>query len=804
VDTIWKDVRFGLRTLARNPGTTLAALLALALGIGANTAIFSVVNGVMLEPLPYPEPDELQFVWEKNPELGFPRFTVSPHNFEDWRRQSRSFAGLAAIEHSRFNLTGGDRPESLPGARVSADFFRVIGTEPVRGRGFRPEEGRLGSNRVAVISHGLWQRRFGSDPSAVGTTLRLDGEPYTLVGVAPPGFEFPQNREIWVPLAFDMAKENRGAHYLLVLGRLAGGVSEEKAQAEMDGIAARLAKDYPDVQTGWGVDVIPLREMVVEDVRSALLILLVFVSFVLLIACANVANLLLARVASRERELAVRTALGAGRARLVRQMLTETLVLFLAGGALGLLLAWWGIRALLALDPEGIPRAHEIGLDGRVLLFTLLVSLATGLLFGLVPALSAAGRQLGESLKEGGRAMAGGVRGRLMRNALVLGQVALTLVLLVGAGLLIRSFARLQAIDPGFRSEGVLTARVVLPAAEYAEPARQVAFHQQLVEKVRAMPGAREAATIYPMPLGDSNMVLAFAVEGRPAPPPNEVPSTNVRGASPDYFRALGIRVRQGRTFTDQDVQGSLPVVVVNETMAKKVWPGESPLGKRINFGDPAQPADWMTVVGVVADVRHQALNEEPGSEAYWPQYQQPFTDFFLVLRTDRDPASLPDGVREAVRSLDPNLPVDQIRTMEDLIALSLSQSRFKMVLLSLFAGLALALAAVGVYGVVSYSVAQRTHEIGIRMALGAERRSVLRLVVRQGMAVVLIGVAAGLALAFWGSRFLAGQVYGVSAKDPLTFLAVPVVLLAIALLANYLPARRATRVDPLVALRQE
>ena len=804
MDSFWKDVRFGLRTLAKSPGTTLAALLALALGIGANTAIFSVVNSVLLQPMPYPDSERLVLVWESNPELGFPRFTVAPPNFLDWRQQSRSFEDLAAVEFARFSLTGGEQPQAVQGARVSSSFFRLMRSEPSPGRGFRPEEDRPGAPPVAVISRALWQSRFGSDPAVVGQPIQIDGQSHTVVGIAPEGFDFPFDRQIWVPITADLASQGRGAHYLLVIGRLKDGVSAEEAGTEIGGIAGRLAKAYPDSNSGWGAYVVPLHESAVENIKPALVILLVFVSFVLLIACANVANLLLARVVAREREIALRTALGAGRTRLIRQMLTETLVLFLSGGALGLLLAYWGTKALIALNPEGIPRAEEIGLDGGVLLFTLLVSLATGLLFGLVPALSAAGRQLVESLKEGGRAMAGGVRGRFVRNTLIAGQVALTLILLVGAGLLIQSFARLQAVDPGFQPEGVLAVSYSLPQSSYAEP-QQIAFAQQLLERVQALPGVTSAATVYPLPLSGENMVLAFAVEGRPAPPPNEVPSANVRAISTGYFRTMGIPILEGRAFTDRDDRRAPRVAIINRTMAKRVWSGESALGKRFTFDDPGQPdAQWLTVVGVVGEVRHATLSQEAGSEAYWPQYQNPIADATVMVRTASDPTALAGPIREQVKALDPNLPVDQIRTLDDLVTASLSQSRFKTVLLSIFAGLALVLAAVGIYGVVSYSVSQRTHEIGIRMALGAERRSVLRLVVRQGMALVLAGLAVGLAGAWFGSRYLEDQVYGVSAKDPVTFLAVPLVLAAVALIANYLPARRATRVDPLVALRRD
>ncbi|MFL6290779.1 MAG: ABC transporter permease [Thermoanaerobaculia bacterium] len=806
MENVWKDIRFGLRTLVRNPATTLLAMLTLALGIGANSAIFSVVNRVLLEPLPYPQPDELVMLVESAPALGFPRFSVSPPNFEDFRRQSRSFEHLVAYGRERFNLTGREQPEAILGASVSPDFFQMLRVDPSPGRGFRQEEGRPGQARVAVLSHGLWQRLFGGDPKIVGRPVTLNGESYTVVGIAPRGFELPRRAEIWVPLALDLANENRGAHYLGAIGRLQRGVSLEKAETEMIGIASRLEKQYPDSNSKWTVDLIPMKEIMVEDIRPVLMILLVAVAFVLLIACANVANLLLARVASRERELAVRAALGASRSRLVRQMLVETAILFVAGGALGLLLAHWGVKALVALDPEGIPRAREIGVDGRVLAFTFLVSLATGVLFGLVPALSATGRRLYEALKEGGRAMAGGVHGRLMRNLLVGFEVAVALVLLVCAGLLIQSFARLSGVDPGFRSQGVLTARIAIPESKYPDEERQALFYGRLLERLAAIPGVEGAATIYPLPLGGSNMILTFVVEGRPVPPPAEAPNTNVRMISPDYFRVMGIPVIQGRAFEPRDREGAEEVVIVNQTLAARIWPGQSPIGKRFTFGDPADSEDpgWRTVVGVVGDVRHDTLDQEKASEAYWPVAQGPATDTALVLRTSGDPVQLAAPLRAAVRELDRDLPLERIEPMEEVVSKALAQSRFKTLLLSLFAGLALGLAAVGVYGVVSYSVAQRTHEMGIRLALGARPGQVQRMVLLQGMRVVLISSAVGIAAALFATRFLREQVYGVSATDPATFLIVPLVLFSVALLANWVPALRATRVDPLEALRYE
>jgi putative ABC transport system permease protein len=811
VDTFWQDIRFGFRTLLRSPPTSAVALLTLALGIGANTAIFSVVNGVLLEPLPYPDPDALVVVLESNPGLGFPRFSVSPPNFDDWRHQNQVFESMAAISRGRFNLTGGDRPEAVPGEQVTPELFRVLGVQPVLGRGFLPEEGRPGGPRVAVLSHGLWQRRFGSDRAALHRQILIDGESFTVIGVMPPGFELRSQTQIWLPLPWDFTPDSRGGHFLSVLARLKPGVSLEKARTEMKAIAARLEQQYPDSNHGWTTEVRRLHDALVEDVRPALVLLLAAVAFVLLIACANVANLLLARLAAREREIAVRTALGAGRARLVRQMLTESLVLFFVGGVLGLLLAAWATRVMMALYGEGLPRRQAIALDGRVLLFTLLLSLVTGLVFGLVPALSATSGGLFGALKEGGRAVAGGARGRLLRNLLVVGEVAVALVLLVGAGLLLRSFARLRAVDPGFHPQGVLTAEITLPDQKYEPAERQIAFTRELLDRLRAIPGVQSADTVFPLPLGGNGFVLAFAVQGRPDTSSQDSSlHANIRLVTPDFFRTLGIRLLQGRAFTSHDDPQSVPVIVVNKTMADRIWPGESPIGKRITFGDTQKPdVQWMEVVGVVADIHHRTLDQDPGSEVYWPQLQNPVGgQLSIVLKTAGEPTKLAGAVRAAVRAVDSDLPVDRVRPLESVVAEALAGSRFQTVLLGIFAGAALLLAAIGVYGVISYSVAQRTHEIGIRMALGARRPEVLGLVIRQGMALVLAGVGLGLALAVlllaWLSERLAKFIYGGSAFDPLPLIAVPLVLLAVALLANWLPARRATRVDPLVALRSE
>jgi predicted permease len=809
LQNFWQDIRFGFRTLLRSPATSAVALLTLALGIGANTAIFSVVNGVLLQPLDFKDPDELVRIWESSPGRGFPRFSTSPPNFEDWRLQNQVFEGMFASNLGSYNLTGGDRPESIPGAQVTPEFLSVLGVEPMLGRGILPEEGKPGGARVVVLSHGLWQRRFGSDPNVLSQRIQLDGESYAVIGVMPEGFDFPAKREIWVPLVWDFAPEMRGAHFLLTIGRLKDGVTMEQALSEMKTIASRLERQYPESNTGWTVTTMRLSDVIVEGVRPALLLLLAAVGFVLLIACANVANLLLARLASREREIAVRAALGAGRNRLVRQMLTESLVLFLVGGLLGLLFAALVNRVLLSLYSSGLPRENEVGLDGQVLLFTLALSLLTGLVFGLVPALSATSGRLYSALKEGGRAVAGGARGKLIRNILVLGEVAIALVLLVGAGLLLRSFARLRAVDPGFRPAGVLSAQLVLPEQKYGEPERQVAFTRELLERLRAIPGVKSADTTFPLPLGGNGFVLSFAVEGRPEPRPGEVPNANVRLVTPDFFQTMGTRLLQGRVFTPQDGPEAVPVVIVNQTLAEKIWPGENPIGKRITYDDLDDPElKWRQVVGVVADIRHGTLEQDSGSDVYWPQLQSPVGgELSVLLRTEGDPLRLAGSLREVVSAIDPDLPINHVRTMEDVVAESLSNSRFQTVLLGIFAGVALLLAAIGVYGVISYSVAQRTHEIGIRMALGARREEVLRLVIRQGMTLVLAGVAVGLVLAlllsWWLSERVASYLYGGQAFDPLILVTVPLVLLAVALLANWLPARRATLVDPLVALRR-
>jgi putative ABC transport system permease protein len=802
METVWQDLRFGVRILRHNPLATGLALLILALSIGANTAIFSVVDAVLLAPLPFPRPERLMVVLDHAPRHGFDRLEASAPNYRDWREQNRSFAALDAYyADQRFVLTGGARPVAAPGAQVTGGFFQTLGTAAAAGRLLGPADDRPGTEPAMVLSYDLWRTRFGGDPGVVGRRLQVDGRWRTVVGVAARDFRFPATSALWVPFALDYAKERRGAHNLTVVGRLRPGVTRRQAQADLAAVAARLARQYPATNDGWGVAIEPLHDFLVEPARPALVLLERAVWVVLLIACANVANLLLARMASRGRELAVRAALGAGRARLARQLLAESVVLFTAGGALGLGLAGCALRALPALDPGAVPRAAAAGLDGRVLLYALGLSLLTGLAVGLVPVPAAGGVRLYAALKGGGRAAGGS--GRWLRGGLVVGEVALAMALLVAGGLLLRSFARLQSVRAGFEPRGVMTAALSLPASRYPEERRAQLF-DEAPARARALPGARHAAAVYPLPLSGDAYVQPFWVEGRARPSPTDEPRAEVFIVSPDYFATLGVPLLAGRDFDDRDRQGSLPAVIVNRTLARRIWPGESPLGRRIVFDLAAGlKARRMTVVGVVGDVRAIALHEEPMPQAYWPQAQRPLNGAALVVRAAR-PAALVAPLRQAVRALDRDVVLDEVQPMEAVVAASIAASRVQMLLLGGFGALALLLAAVGIYGLVSYTVARRTHEIGIRMALGASCARVLAMVIGQGMALVAAGLALGLAVSWSAGRLVADQLFAVSATDPATYVGVPLLLAAVALAANWLPARRATRIDPLSALHAE
>jgi putative ABC transport system permease protein len=804
--SLWQDLRFAARSLPRAPGFAAFTLLTLALVLGANTAIFSVVEGVLLRPLPFPQPDELVVVAENGPSPALLYMSCSPPNFDDWRRQNHVFASLTAYRRGRFALTGGAGPQALDGAAVTGDFFRTLGVRPLAGRLLEPADDRPGGEPVVVLGADLWHRRFGGDPAIVHRRIALDGRSYTVVGVAPATLQYPETSGLWVPLGLDYAKERRQAHYLGVLGRLKPGVSLARAQAEMSAIAGRLERQYPAEDKGWSVALTGLKDSTVQTIQPALAMLQLAAWLVLSIGCANVANLLLARMGSREREIAVRAALGAGRWRLARQIAAESVILFSAGGALGLLLAGWGTRSLVALDPGAIPRAETIGIDLRVLAYTLLVSVATGAVCGLLPALAATGGHLEEALRQGGRALAGGRRGRLARRALVLGEVALTLMLLVGAGLLIRSFSRLQAVDLGFRPQGVLAATLTLPAARYPDPALQGRFFERAVERIAALPGVEHAASIDALPLSGSTQVVEVAAEGRPPLKPGEDPGGDGSMVSPDYFAAMKIPLLAGRCFSEGDDLKSTPVVIVSRFAAARLWPGQDAIGRRLTFGRlPTRPeARWWRVVGVVGDVRDTAPGLKPQMEVYIPQLQISGARSTLVVRTAGDPRRLIAPIRRAVQELDPDLPLFRVETLEQVVAATLAENRVKTLLLGIFAGLALVLAAAGVYGLVSHSVGERGREIGIRVALGEQRDEVVRMIVGQGMRVVAAGLALGMAGAYAFGRVLAGQLYQVGVADPWTFAGAPIVLAAVALLANWLPARRATRRDALEALREE
>jgi putative ABC transport system permease protein len=805
---LWQDLRYGLRMLLKNPGFTIVAVIALALGIGANSAIFSVVNTVLLSPLPYKEPERLVMVWEDRSARGFPRDTPAAANYIDWRDQNQVFESMAAIANESFNLTGVGEPERIEGRRVSASLFPLLGVEPQLGRAFLPEEDKPGGGRVVLMSHGLWQRRFGSDMNITGKLLTLNGESYTVIGVMPSHFQFPTREdELWVPIAFTSEEAaSRGRHYLEVIARLKQGVTLEQAQAEMKAIAARLEQQYPNQNTDLSVAVTPLHEHVSGEIKPALLVLLGAVGFVLLIACANVANLLLARAAVRQKEIAVRIALGASRMRLIRQFLTESILLAALGGLVGLLLSLWGVNLLKAFIPDNISQVQAITIDTRVLIFTLLVSLLTGLVFGLAPATQASNFNLNETLKEGGRDSAAGSRGNRIRSLLVIAEVAVSLILLIGAGLLLNSFLRLRNVDPGFRADNLLTMKVVLPEQKYSEHAQRSAFYTELIRRVEALPGVKSAAVTTNLPLYRQGNSISVNIEGRPDPGPGQKPSVVTRVISPGYFSTMGIPLLQGRQINEQDRVNTPAVAVISETMARRFWPGEDPLGRRITPGSlSSPPEDWITVIGVVKDVRQVELVSDPKPQMYL-SYEQ--ADFFepndLVVSTNVEPLSLAATVRGAVWEIDKDQPVSNIRTMEAILSESIARQRFSMLLLGIFATVALVMAAVGIYGVMSYSVAQRTREFGIRMALGAQKSDVLKLAVGGGLKLVLTGVLIGLVAAFILTRVMSSLLFGVSATDPATFITISLVLVSVALLASYIPARRATKVDPLVALRYE
>ena len=806
METLLQDLRYGVRTLLKRPGFTLAAVVTLALGLGANAALFSVVNGVLLRPLPYREPDRIMTVWQRNAQGGAERERFSPANFLDLRERNTSFEQAAALRPYGLDYTGAGEPETFQAWLVSEGFFEAAGALALHGRTFLPDEYKAGGDEAVVIGYGLWQRRFGGDRSLVGQRLVLDGKPRTVVGVMPPEFHFLDKREIIAPYIIDEHElQRRGATYLDVIARLRPGVTTEQAQADVSGIAARLAEEYPQTNREVGAVVVPLGEQLVGRVRPALMILFGAVGFVLLIACANVANLMIARATSRQKEFAIRAALGAGRGRLLRQLLTESFVLALLACACGLLLASWGIDAILALSPSELPRLDQIRLDGSVLLFTLGASALTALLFGLAPALRSSRPDLQDSLKEAGRgATAGAARGRL-RSFLVVTEFALALVLLVGAGLLVRSFVRLLEVDPGFSARRALALQVHV-YDQSPEPEQQAAFFEQALERVRAVPGVEAAGATSALPFvgeGAIEIDSPFQIEGRPAPPPGQEPTAYHTFVTADYFGALGVPLRAGRFFNGFDRADSAPVVIVNETMARRYWPGEDPVGKKITVRRLGKPVA-REVVGVVGDVRHTGLDSEPRAELFLHSLQNPFGSMTFLVRTKGEPSALLQSVKQEVWAVNKNLPFYSTATMEDLISKTLRERRFSLMLLGVFAAIALVLAGVGIYGLISYSTAQRTHEIGVRVALGAQGRDIVRMVVGEGLLLSGVGVAVGLLGALALTRFLERMLYGVTPTDPLTFAGISALLVAVALAACYLPARRAARVDPMVALRYE
>ena len=814
MDMLWQDIRYSLRRLGKSPAFSAIVVLTLALGIGANTAIFSAVNAILLRPLPYEDPSRLVTIQHLYPTLDL-EAPVSPPGFRDYQARARTFESMAVETNWTPNLTGVGEPVRLRGARVTGGFFQTLQVPALFGRTIRPDEDTPGSERVVVLGHGLWQRLFGGDRGVVGRAVVLNGESYEVAGIMPPEFRdvFGREVEIWSPLVFQqdqLADDQRTHEFLNLVGRLRDGVTLADAQAEMRSIGEQLRQQYVGLYAeSWSLGVTPISELTAGNIRPALLILLGAVGFVLLIACANVANLLLARAAARGREIAIRSALGASHDRLVRQLLTESAILSIAGGAVGLLLAYWGVRVLVAVNAGNLPRADEIRVDGVVALFTLGVSLLAGFIFGLAPALHSARPDLQGALKEGSRSAPGDRGSQALRRMLVVAQTALALTLLTGAGLLIKSFSRLQGVDPGFVPEHLLTFNVSLPQSRYETDAQLTALFDRLLPALAAVPGVQTVGGTSVLPFSGNWSTGSFEIEGYEVPENQPGPWGDIRVVSPAFFEALRIPVLRGRTLTDQDREGSPRVAVIDDEFVRRYWPNENPIGKRFTFGPPEGAVDtttreWIEVVGVVGHTKHEGLDADARLQLYLPYRQVAIRNMSVAARTPGDPERLVNQVRQAVLAVDPDLPISHVRTMEELIELSVGQRKLSMMLLSLFSGIALLLASIGIYGVMSYSVSQRARELGVRIALGAGRGDVLRLVLRQGMSLALLGIAIGLGAALGLTRLIRSQLFGVGAADPLTFVSVAVILGATALAANLLPAVRAMRVDPAVVLRDE
>ena len=813
MEVLLKDIRYGIRGLLSRPGFTCIAVLTLALGIGANTAIFSVVNAVLLRPLPFSEPDRLVMVWEDASFAGFPRNTPAPANYADWKAQNQVFEGMAALGERSFNLTGDGEAEKIEAYGVTANFFPMLGIKPALGRALLPEEDKPEANKVVMLNYSLWQQRYGGERSVIGRELLLNGEKHTVVGVMPAGFQFLDSHiGLWVPMAFTSQElAQRGSHYLKVVARMKPGVTLAQANADIHTIQQRIAHDHPDGAGRISAYVMPLRDQLAGDVRRPLFVLLVAVGFVLLIACANIANLLLSRAASRRRELAVRTALGASRVRIVRQLLVESLLLATVGASCGLLFASWSFAFLRRLIPDGLALSTKLNLDLQVLGFTLLVALLTAVVFGLAPAFQASKIDLNNALKQGGGRTGLNAGGNRLRSAMVVAEVALALVLLVGAGLLIQTFLKLRDQYSGLQPQNVLTLRTVLPTSKYREESQRAAFYKQVLERVKSLPGVVTAGYTTTVPLAWKGGTSGFYPEGRTIErlrADGLSYDANHRQVSADYLKTMGISLRQGRSFNDRDDQQALPVVIINETMARQYWPGENAIGKRFKIGDPDDDKPWRMIVGVAGDVRQMGAEEPVKAEMYVPYQQikddQWFAPRDLVVRTSVDPLSIVAAARNEIHQVDPDQPISNIRTMDELLGEETASRRLGMTLLTIFAALALLLATLGIYGVLAYFVVQHTQEIGVRVALGAQRRDILGLVLKRGMMLALLGVVIGLGAAFALTRLMASLLYGVSTADPLTYAAIALLLTVVALFACYLPAWRATKVDPMVALIYE